>query len=100
MASDPAFAFVGGPYCPTLDFVCVFWTMITFDPLLLRHFICLHIPVLIMYNYKMFFILGRSRFVYGDFVLQIQNNSKQPDRQHSSANGKTDGEWTQRKVQW
>ena len=39
MAPDPAFAFVEGPCCPTLDFVCVFWTMVTFNTLLLRHFI-------------------------------------------------------------
>ena len=38
MAPDPTFAFVGGPCCPTLDFVCVFWTMITFNILLLCHF--------------------------------------------------------------
>ena len=31
--------FFEGPCCPTLDFVCVFWTMITFNTLLLRHFI-------------------------------------------------------------
>ena len=41
MAPDPAFAFVEGPCCPTLDFVCVIWTTITFDTLLLRHFISL-----------------------------------------------------------
>ena len=39
MAPDPAFAFVEGSCCPALDFVCGFWTMITFDTLLLRHFI-------------------------------------------------------------
>ena len=39
MAPDPAFAFVEGPCCPILDFVCVFWTVITFTTLLLRHFI-------------------------------------------------------------
>ena len=39
MAPDPAFAFVGSPCCPAPDFVCVFWTMITFDTLLLCHFI-------------------------------------------------------------
>jgi hypothetical protein len=26
---DPTFAFVGGPCCPTLDFVIVVWIMIT-----------------------------------------------------------------------
>jgi hypothetical protein len=31
---DPTFAFVGGPCCPTLDFVIVFWIMITFYTLL------------------------------------------------------------------
>ena len=30
MAPDHAFAFVESPCCPTLDFVCVFWIMITF----------------------------------------------------------------------
>ena len=39
MALNPALVFVEGPCCPTLDFVCVFWTMITFNTLLLRHFI-------------------------------------------------------------
>ena len=34
MAPDPAFAFVGGPCCPTLDFVYMFFgTMITFNTL-------------------------------------------------------------------
>jgi hypothetical protein len=33
-APDPTFAFVGGPYCPTLDFVIAFWTMVTFYTLL------------------------------------------------------------------
>jgi hypothetical protein len=28
MAPDPTFAFVGGPWCPTLDFVIAFWIMI------------------------------------------------------------------------
>ena len=28
MALDPTFAFVGGPCCPTLDLVIVFWIMI------------------------------------------------------------------------
>jgi hypothetical protein len=28
MAHDPTFAFVGGPWCPTLDFVIAFWIMI------------------------------------------------------------------------
>jgi hypothetical protein len=31
---DPTFAFVGGPCCPTLDFVIAFWIMITFYTLL------------------------------------------------------------------
>ena len=39
MAPDPAFAFVEGLCCPTHDFVSVFRTMITFNALLLRHFI-------------------------------------------------------------
>jgi hypothetical protein len=34
LAPDPTFAFVGVPYCPTLDFVIVFWTMVTFYALL------------------------------------------------------------------
>jgi hypothetical protein len=33
-APGPTFAFVGGPYCPTLDFVITFWIMITFYTLL------------------------------------------------------------------
>ena len=33
-APDPAFAFVGGPCCPTLEFVIAFWIMITFYTLL------------------------------------------------------------------
>jgi hypothetical protein len=33
-APDPTFAFVGGPCCPTLDFVIAFWIMITFYTLL------------------------------------------------------------------
>jgi uncharacterized membrane protein len=28
MAPDPTFAFVGGPWCPTLDFAIAFWIMI------------------------------------------------------------------------
>jgi hypothetical protein len=28
MVPDPTFAFVGGPWCPTLDFVIAFWIMI------------------------------------------------------------------------
>ena len=28
MAPDPTFAFVGGPFCPTLDLVIAFWIMI------------------------------------------------------------------------
>ena len=28
MAPGPTFAFVGGPCCPTLDFVIAFWIMI------------------------------------------------------------------------
>jgi hypothetical protein len=28
---DPTFAFAGGPFCPTLDFVFAFWIIITFD---------------------------------------------------------------------
>jgi hypothetical protein len=28
-AYDPAFAFFGGPYCPTLDFVITFWIVVT-----------------------------------------------------------------------
>jgi hypothetical protein len=28
MAPDPTFPFVGGPLCPTLDFVIAFWIMI------------------------------------------------------------------------
>jgi hypothetical protein len=28
MAPDPTFAFVGGLWCPTLDFVIGFWIMI------------------------------------------------------------------------
>jgi hypothetical protein len=32
------FAFVGGPCCPTLDFVIAFWTMISFYALLTRLF--------------------------------------------------------------
>jgi hypothetical protein len=28
MAPDPTFAFVGGRWCPTLDFVIAFWIMI------------------------------------------------------------------------
>jgi hypothetical protein len=28
MAPDPTFAFVGGPWCPTLHFVIAFWIMI------------------------------------------------------------------------
>jgi hypothetical protein len=31
---DPAFAFVGGPCCPSLDFVIAFWIMIAFCTLL------------------------------------------------------------------
>jgi hypothetical protein len=34
MAPDPAFAIVGGPCCPTLDFVIAFWIMVTFYTLL------------------------------------------------------------------
>ena len=33
-APDSAFAFVGGPCCPTLEFVIVFWIMITFYTML------------------------------------------------------------------
>jgi hypothetical protein len=33
-APDPTFAFVGGPCCPTLDFVIAFWIMIAFYTLL------------------------------------------------------------------
>jgi hypothetical protein len=33
-SADPTFAFVGGPCCPTLDFVIAFWTMVTFYTLL------------------------------------------------------------------
>ena len=41
MAPDPTFAFVGGPCYPTLDFVHVFWIMITFDTMLTSP-ICIH----------------------------------------------------------
>jgi hypothetical protein len=34
MAPDPAFVFVGGPCCTTLEFVFAFWIMIMFDTLL------------------------------------------------------------------
>jgi hypothetical protein len=33
-APDPTLAFVGGPCCPTLDFVIAFWIMIAFYTLL------------------------------------------------------------------
>jgi hypothetical protein len=39
---DPTFAFVGGPYCPTLDFVIAFWIMIAFYTLLTSLF-CIQI---------------------------------------------------------
>jgi hypothetical protein len=34
VAPDPTFAFVGGPCCPTLDFVIAFWITIAFYTLL------------------------------------------------------------------
>jgi hypothetical protein len=34
MAPDSTFAFVGGPYCPSLNFVIPYWTVITFHTLL------------------------------------------------------------------
>jgi hypothetical protein len=34
-APDPTFAFVGGPYCPTLDFIFTFWIMVTLSTLTL-----------------------------------------------------------------
>jgi hypothetical protein len=39
VAPDPTFAFVVGPCCPTLDFVIVFWIMITFYTLLISLFV-------------------------------------------------------------
>jgi hypothetical protein len=40
-APDPTFAFVGGPCCPTLDFVIAFWITIVFHTLLTSLF-CAH----------------------------------------------------------
>jgi hypothetical protein len=55
MEADPTFAVVGGPFCPTLDFVFAFWIMITFNTFLTllfdiasvylkieRHFLSVH----------------------------------------------------------
>jgi hypothetical protein len=39
MAPDPASAFVGGPCCPTFDFVIDLWIMLMFYTLLSSHFV-------------------------------------------------------------
>jgi hypothetical protein len=44
-ARDPAFAFVGGPYCLILEFVISFWIMITFYTLLTSLFCTVSIPL-------------------------------------------------------
>jgi hypothetical protein len=41
---DPTFAFVGGPFCLTLDFVIAFWTMVTFYALLTSLFCTVTAP--------------------------------------------------------
>ena len=41
-APDPAFAFVGGTCCPTLEFVIALWIMITFYTLLPSLFCICH----------------------------------------------------------
>jgi hypothetical protein len=44
-APDPIFAFVGGPWCPTFDFVIALWIMIAFYTLLTLLFcIWKHMP--------------------------------------------------------
>jgi hypothetical protein len=41
-ALDPTFTFVGGPFCPTFDFVLAFCIMITFYTLMIRYFVLLN----------------------------------------------------------
>ena len=46
LAPDPAFAFVGGLFCPTLDFVIAFWTMVTFYTLLTLLFCIYNVSII------------------------------------------------------
>jgi hypothetical protein len=43
MATDPTLAFVGGPCCPTVDLVIVFWIVIAFYTLLTSLFCIVHL---------------------------------------------------------
>jgi hypothetical protein len=61
-APDPTFAIVGGPCCPTLDFVIAFWNMITLYTLVTSLFcICKDYNVILESN--------KSRVMRTDFVF-------------------------------
>jgi hypothetical protein len=50
MAPDPTFAFVGGPWCPTLDFVIAFWIMIYISHIVnFAILYCIHIQDVLQY---------------------------------------------------
>jgi hypothetical protein len=46
---DPYFAFVGGPCCPTLDFVITCWIMITFYTLLTSYCVFRYLRFILFY---------------------------------------------------
>ena len=77
MTPDPSFAFVEGSCCPTLDFVCVFWTMITFNTLLLRHFICIDDKSLAEFNYKLIYNLLSNNLLISKWDRNVTNKCKQ-----------------------
>jgi hypothetical protein len=51
---DSTFAFIGGPCCPTLDFVIVFWIMITFY-ILWASLFCISLQLKKIYRFRIHF---------------------------------------------
>jgi hypothetical protein len=61
---DPTFAFVGGPCCPTLDFVIAFWIMIALYTLLTSLFCIIEIDVIFRLNVSKFYVSVLTSTLY------------------------------------
>jgi hypothetical protein len=79
---DPTFAFVGGPCCPTLDFVIAFWTMVSFYTLLTSLFcICQICRAMVENDSKNSSIHHISgRVIHGDQGMKICDACCKGDR--------------------
>jgi hypothetical protein len=68
-APDPTFAFVGGPCCPTLDFVIAVWIMIKFYTWLTLLF-CILVAAMCILHFKMSYEI-ENNVQHAYFAMQI-----------------------------